>query len=581
MLTMIRKCLPTTNWVMSDTNRDAQHLLVRELGIHWIISSILTSRDIRTPGEARKYLYPSLHDLHNPFLMKDMLPGVTRLIKAIYHGEKIVVYGDYDADGITSVAVLVKFLRDIHADVFYYIPDRIDEGYGLNKKAIDRIRDNGANLIITVDCGISDCDEIRYARSLGLDTIILDHHEVSDSLPNAVAAINPKRPDCPFPMKHLAAVGIVFNFLIALRGNLRKDGFWQGKPYPNLKEYLDLVALGTIGDICPMIDENRIFTRVGLELLTEGKRAGIRALKEICGADSQAVDSERASFALIPRINAAGRVGLPDDAVELLLSDEMDKTRELALKLDQYNRRRRALERSILEEIIERIENAANDRNRTALVLASEKWHPGVIGIVASKIADRYDRPAILISLKNGIGKGSGRSIANFNIYQGLRECEDYLISYGGHRFAAGISIMEEDIEQFADTLDEIVRENVQPSDFVSATFIDAQCHLNDITHELLSQMELLAPFGSRNPEPVLCVRNVNAFSPSVVGNNHLRMRVSESGVSRNTIWFSQGHFIHDLCDSCLDIAFTPQLNYWNGASDIQLKMKDIAIRRN
>ncbi len=578
---MLRKCLPTTNWVISDACQDAQCLLVRELGIHWIISSILTNREIRTPADARKYLYPSLHDLQNPFLLKDMLPGVNRLIQAVYNQEKIVVYGDYDADGITSVALLVKFLRDIQADVSYYIPDRIEEGYGLNNKAIGMIRDQGARLIITVDCGISDYDEVRHAGSLGLDTIILDHHEVSDPLPQAVAAINPKRPDCSFPVKNLAAVGIVFNFLIALRGSLRKDGFWHNRPYPNLKDYLDLVALGTIGDICPMIGENRIFARVGLELLTEGKRVGIRALKEICGVDSQTVDSEKASFSLIPRINAAGRVGLPNDAVELLLCDDPVAARELALKLDTYNRRRRALERNILEEIIENIEKTINDQNRTAFVMASEKWHPGVIGIVASKIVDRYDRPAILISLKNGVGKGSGRSIANFNIYQGLKECENYLLSYGGHRFAAGISIREEDIEQFANMLDEIVRENVQQSDFISPTFIDAQCHLSEITHELLAQMELLAPFGSSNPEPVLCVRNVNASAPSIVGKNHLRMRVSEAGVSRNSIWFSQGHFIHDLHDSSLDIAFTPQINYWNGASDIQLKMKDITIRRN
>jgi len=578
---MYRKCLPTTNWIMSDVNQEAQDLLAREFGIHWIISSILTGRDIRTPGDARKYLYPSLHDLHNPFLMKDMLLGVNRLIQAVYNGEKIVAYGDYDADGITSVAVLVKFLREIRADVCYYIPDRIEEGYGLNKKAVDRIKNSGARLIVTVDCGISDRDEVLYAGSIGLDTIILDHHEVSGPIPKAVAAINPKRPDCAFPMKDLAAVGIVFNFLIALRGKLRENGFWSGKPYPNLKEYLDLVALGTIGDICPMTDENRIFARVGLGLLTEGKRVGIRALKEISGLESQAVDSEKASFSLIPRINAAGRVGFPGDAVELLLCDSYDTARELALRLDSYNRKRRALEKNILEEIIEDIEKMQNIQDRTAFVMASEKWHPGVIGIVASKIADRYDRPAILISLKDGIGKGSGRSIPSFNIFQGLRECEDYLISYGGHRYAAGISILEEDIEQFADTLDEIVRVNMLKSDFISATVIDAQCHLNDITHELLSQMELLAPFGSKNPAPVLCVRNVNVSSPAMVGKNHLRMRVSEAGVSRNTIWFSQGQFIHDLNDSSLDIVFTPQINYWNGASDIQLKMKDVTRSGN
>lgn len=575
---MTTPTLPTTHWKLPEANEETQHLLVRELGVSPVISQMLINRNILNPDDAKKHLSPSLNDLHNPFLLKDMQEGVDRLIKAVYNREKVLIYGDYDADGITSVALLVKFLREIHDDVAYYIPDRISEGYSLNIGAIDKIKSEGAKLIITVDCGISDYDEVSHANSLGMDIIILDHHEVPDRIPNAIAAINPNRGDCRFPFKHLAGVGVAFNFLIALRGKLREDGFWENRKYPNLKEYLDLVALGTIGDLSPMIDENRIFARTGLDLITENKRVGLGALRKVSGTETSVVDSRVASFNLIPRINAAGRIGSPDDAVQLLLTDDINEAAEIARKLDAYNRERQGMEKVILSEILDTIDTTIDLRKTSSIVLASDKWHPGVIGIVASRLVERYYRPAMLISLKDGIGRGSGRSITEFNMYQGLKRCDSMFLSFGGHRYAAGISIREEDIKEFGSRFDEIIRETLPVSDIIPQTIIDAQCSLNEINNELVSQIEMLAPFGSMNPEPVLCVRNVNVKSPSIVGNNHLRMRINGDGISCNSIWFNKGHFIDTLSGSTFDIVFTPQINHWNGTSSIQLKMKDMAV---
>jgi len=572
-------CLPVTQWRFSLEQEDITEQLSNEFGILPVISKILMSRNIVNLADAKKYLFPSLNDLHNPFLMKDMDKAVHRVIQAIQHKEKIVVFGDYDADGITSIAVMLKFFRVLLPETDFYIPDRIGEGYGLNRSAIDFLKSRDVNLLITVDCGVSDLECVAYASTLGIDTIILDHHEVPEIIPRAVAVINPHRPDCPFPFKHLAGVGIAFNFLISLRGKLRQEGFWHDRKYPNLKNYLDLVALGTIGDISPLVDENRIFTKIGLDLITEDRRVGLKALKEICGLDTQVMDTNKASFCLIPRINAAGRVGSPMEAVKLLLTDDLAEARDIAKVLDGYNRKRQAIEKTILQEILEEIAKTIDPLQKSSLVFASANWHPGVIGIVAARLVDRFYRPAILISLRNGIGKGSGRSIADFNIYQGLKKCDSLLLSYGGHQYAAGISIREEDIEEFKHLLEGVIREDIQPVNMISQTTIDAQCQLHDVNHDLLAQIAMLAPFGSRNPEPVLCVRNVNVTASNVVGNNHLRLRLNGDGVSCNGIWFSKGHFIKQLTSGTTsDIAFTPQFNYWNGVNEIQLKMKDMSV---
>ncbi|MCX7634698.1 MAG: single-stranded-DNA-specific exonuclease RecJ [Syntrophales bacterium] len=572
--------LPVTQWRFSSGNDGLCDQIERELRLLPVMTRIMANRGLANVDDARRYLYPSLRDLHNPFLMKDMDKGVRRIIKAIFGKEGIMIYGDYDADGITSVVALFKFLKLTTDNVRYYIPDRIEEGYGLNRRAIDRMKDMGVALILTVDCGISDAEHVAYAKARGMDVIILDHHEVPATIPDAVAVINPNRQDCRYPFRYLAGVGIAFNFLIALRGRLRQEGFWSRRPYPNLREYLDLVALGTIGDISPLTGENRIFVKIGLDLITEDRRVGIRALKEICGMENQAIDTNKASFCLIPRINAAGRVGSPREAVDLLLTDNIEEAREIARRLDGYNRKRQAMEKAILQDILDEIKKNIDPSTRRSLVFASRDWHPGVIGIVASRLVDRYCRPAILISLKDGIGKGSGRSIGHFNIYEGLRKCESLLLSYGGHQFAAGISIKEEDIDEFSRLLDEIIEADIDMDSMVSQTMIDTECQLCDVNHELLAQISLLAPFGSGNPEPILCVRQVNVTATGVVGNNHLRMRVCGDGVVCNSIWFSQGQFFNHVHRSVSDIAFTPQINYWNGASEIQLKVRDMALHR-
>jgi len=568
--------LPLTTWKFREKRPDREEILEKELKIHPVLSRILARRGITEPDEARKFLYPSLYDLPSPFLMKDMKKGVDRLIHAIYNHEKVLIYGDYDADGITGVSILMRFLSGITPHLEFYIPDRIDEGYGLNTEVISRFKQQGVSLIITVDCGISDMEEVSYAHALGIDVIILDHHEVPAIVPPAAAVINPKQSTCAFPFKHLAAVGIAFNFLIALRGRLRAAGFWTSRPYPNLKEYLDLVALGTIGDICSLTGENRIFVKIGLNLITEAKRVGIKALKEVAGLANEVIDVNRASFALVPRINAAGRVGSPREAVELLTSEDYPHALELARRLEGYNRKRQAMEREILEEIVSKIKGSLDLSGRKSFVMASQNWHPGIIGIVASRIADRFGRPTILISLKDGVGKGSGRSINNFNIYEGLQRLSPLLISFGGHQSAAGISILEKDIASFSQLFEEIVDEKSAAMKVTPHTFIDAHCHLMHLNLDLMDQLVLLAPFGQDNPEPVLWTKEVSVTDISVVGNNHLRLKVKGDNAVHTSIWFNQGDLSRFINEGLFSIAFTPQINEWNGFSEVQLMMRDL-----
>jgi len=573
--------IPTTRWKFPEPDTDTETMLREELGIQALTSRILVNRHIVNTDQAGKFFSPALADLHSPFLMRDMSKGVERVIQAIHRNEPLIVYGDYDADGITATVCLVKFLREIHPGVSYYIPDRLSEGYGLNREAVDHIRSRGIRIIITVDCGITDHEAIDYARSQGIETIILDHHKVPDTLPRAAAVINPQRSDCTFPFKYMAAVGIVFNFLIALRGSLRTAGFWSRKPYPNLRDYLDLVTIGTLGDISPLLDENRIFVKAGMELINEGKRPGIRALKDRAPfSQSGPIDATDVSFYLVPRINAAGRLGSTEDAVRLLLTEDPLEAARLAERLDGFNRERQEIERDILEDILHRIRLDQTVRERGFLVFASEKWHPGVIGIVASKLVDRFYRPAILISLREGIGKGSGRSIEEFNLYDGLKKsCEPLLLGYGGHRYAAGISIRQEDIDELASTLNRAILETMDPSEFIPRTTIDAECRLEEIGPELMEDFSRLSPFGNANPEPVLCTREIRVKSPVVLKNNHLRMQIHDRETSHGSIWFRKAHlFSHISIDGRLDIAFTPQMNHWNGVSSIQLKMRDAAV---
>ncbi|MBN1829068.1 MAG: single-stranded-DNA-specific exonuclease RecJ [Deltaproteobacteria bacterium] len=572
--------LPTTRWIIADEKLPERiYEYSSNLSVLPIISTMLINRGVSDVNEGRRFLSPSLKDLHNPFLMRDMEEAVSRILRAVAGKEHIVVYGDYDADGITATAILVLFLRSIGASVSYYIPDRITEGYGLNLRAIGTLKERGCSLIVTVDCGVSDFDEVAYATSLGVDCIVVDHHEVPSRLPAAVAVINPHREDCSFPCKYLAGAGVAFNVLIALRSRLRAAAFWDGRPYPNLKDYLDLVALGTIGDLVPLVDENRIFAKVGLDVLSKTSRPGLRALKRRSGADRSILTAEVLSFALIPRINAAGRMGTATAAVELLLTKDEGQAAVLTERLESYNQRRKEVEIAILESVVAAIERDPSLGEQRSFVFASKRWHPGVIGIVASKLVDRYYRPTVLFCLKDGIGRGSGRSIEEFNLFGGIsKRCAPFLVTYGGHQYAAGCTIREENIDLFSQALEGAIREDLGHHIPLPTTHIDGLFDISGITTDLLNQIDLLSPFGPMNPEPLLCMSGVKAQSLTLVGNNHLKMQLANDEHRCDSIWFSKGEYGAMLRDAMLSIVYTPQINEWNGERKIQLKVRDVRI---
>lgn len=570
-------------WRVKEPDHALQKALAASLNISPLTSQILINRGIADTEEAGRFLSSTLSDLRSPLEMKGMKEGVERVIKALRKGEKIAIYGDYDVDGITATSALYLFLKDAGCDVTYYIPERIREGYGLNPEAVKRLSGGGVTLMITVDCGISNCREVRLAKGLGMDVIITDHHEVPDEIPPACAVINPKQPDCPFPFKSLAGVGVAFNMMIALRAALRDEGFWDGREAPNLREYLDLVALGTVADVVPLVDENRIFVKYGLMELSDPRKPGILALKEVSGLKDTAVSSDMVGYRLAPRINAAGRVGRGEDGVRLLTSTSYDEALGIAKLLDEGNRERQVLEEQILREAREMIDSMPSMKSRRSIVLASEGWHPGVIGIVASRIAEAYYRPTVLIAVREGMGKGSARSIHSFMLYEGLKECSHLLDAFGGHDYAAGLSLKAGNIGPFREEFERIASERLSDEDMIPEIEIDATLDLKDVTEELINELEGLAPYGEANREPLLCSTGLGVADCRVVGNNHLKLKVRQSGTMRDAIGFGMGSGLDGLNglsgSNGLSIAFIPQINIWNGGKSIQLKLKDLRVK--
>ena len=563
-------------WRVREPELALQKTLAASLNISTITSQLLINRGISDIQQAERFLSSTLSDIRSPLGMKGMKEGVERVLKALHNKEKIAIYGDYDVDGITSTSILLMFLKSAGAYVSYYIPERIAEGYGLNADAISKLAERGVTLLITVDCGISDHAELKLAKELGMDVVVTDHHEVPGDLPPAYAIINPKQSGCPFPFKNLAGVGVAFNFIIALRATLRDEGFWKEKEVPNLKEYLDLVALGTIADVVPLVDENRIFVKYGLMELTASTKPGIIALKEISGLNDVPINAGMVGYRLAPRINAAGRVGKGVDGVRLLTSESYDEAASIAKLLDDGNKERQGLEEVILREATGMVESGLIS-DRKSIVLASESWHPGVIGIVASRIAEKYYRPTVMIAIKDGVGKGSARSIHSFMLYEGLKECSHLLKEFGGHDYAAGLSINEENIEKFRDAFERVASNKLSDEDMVPEMDIDATMDLNDVTEGLVNELDNLAPFGEANPEPLLCSTGLGIADCKVVGNNHLKMRVKQGRTVRDAIGFGMGNL--NLSPGInLDTAFIPQINLWNGGKSIQLKLKDVRI---
>ena len=523
------------------------------------------------------FLSASLSDLHSPFLMKDMDKAVTRIARALKDRQKIVIYGDYDVDGITGTAILYNFLQELGGDCSYFIPEREKEGYGLNLEAIRQFKEKGAGLLITVDCGIGDFEEVSSAHEQGMDAIITDHHEIPDRLPPADAVLNPKQKDCPFPFKDLAGVGIAFNLLIALRSYLRDTGYFGNEAPPNLKEYLDLVSLGTVADMVPLVDENRIFVKYGLKFLTNGSRVGIKALKEVSGLKDVPITTGHIGFRLGPRINAPGRIDRAEEGLKLLITKDAQEAESLAKSLEGMNSRRQQIENEIVREIKERIEKDERFLEKRSLVLSSSNWHPGVIGICASRIVEEYYRPTVLIALDGEKGKGSARSIEAFHLYNGLKGCESLLEGFGGHKHAAGLTILTGKIEEFEKAFEEIAFQSLEEEHLIPRINIDAEINLKEVTENFIDELDRLSPFGYSNPEPTFSSFDLKLYSSMVVKNGHLKMKIKEEGAFYDAIGFNMGnHF--PLSDQKIRLAFVPQFNTWQGIKNIQLRIKDIKI---
>lgn len=560
-------------WSIKTGDAETVGRIAAHCAISPLLARLLANRGITEPAEAARFLSSTLSDLYDPFQLLGMEAAVYRLCTALEHGERVCIHGDYDVDGVTSVALLVSFLRAVGFDVFYHIPLRLEDGYGLSSAGLQSIARQGARVVVTVDCGITAVEEAQLATSLGIDLIITDHHTPGEILPEACAVLNPLRPGCPFPCKTLAGVGVAFNLMIALRSRLREKGWFAGRPEPNLRQYLDLVALGTVADVVPLVDENRIFVKYGLAALTTGERLGIRALKEVAGVTGE-VGCGAVGFRLAPRLNAAGRLEDAAQGVELMLTDDPRSAAAIAADLDASNAERQALERQILQDAVSMVKENPDLKGKKSIVLASNEWHPGVIGIVASRIVEMFHRPTILIALQDGNGKGSGRSIPRFHLYDALKACSDHLLKFGGHKHAAGLSIEETILEEFTERFDEVASGLLSPEDLTPDLLIDAEMAPADLTLELAGEVASLKPFGMGNPEPVFVCRGMEVEDARILKEQHLKLRLVSNGLRFDAIAFNMAR--QRPTGRLVDIAFTLDINTWNGRSSLQLRVKDV-----
>lgn len=562
-------------WVFEPSDQTQCESLADELDIHPVVAKALFQRGLTNAESASAFLTPSLNQMHDPFLMKGVKEGCELVLEALENGDKIVVHGDYDVDGISSSSVLYEFLRDIGAQVSFFIPRRDKEGYGLNIETIRRVQSEGAQMLITTDCGISNVDEIVLAKALGMKAIIVDHHTVPAILPPADAILNPLQPGCEFPFKQLAAVGVAFNFVIALRSTLRERGVFKFVPEPDLRNYMDLVALGTIADVVPLVDENRIFVRFGLDVLSKRHRAGVSALIERACSEFDVATTQTVSFQLAPRLNAAGRMGDASICVELLTTRSYATAVKLAAQLEELNRARQASEREIMREALEQAEQQAA-LGRPILIVVGDDWNRGVLGIVASRLMEKYNRPAILIGVEDGVGKGSARSTNGINLIAALTSVADILQNFGGHTSAAGVALGAEHVDEFKTRVNaEVARMLEDGATMTPKLNISAELSLEDIDDDLLDDIDRLAPFGMGNPEPVFVANSIRATRTKVVGKKHLRARFHEGTCAFDAIGFSMGD-AKDLLNGDVSIAFVPKRAKRQGRSKLELHLKDI-----
>jgi len=549
--------------------------LAREAGVTGLQAQLLINRGITEKSEAATFLSPGLSQMADPMLMKGMAEGVEAILTAIENQEKITIYGDYDADGLTATALLLNFFSDLGIPAAPYVPNRLREGYGLNREALRRINEAGTGLIITVDCGVSSREEIALARELCLNVVVTDHHQVSGTSQPDCPMINPHQPGCPFPFKYLAGVGLAFYLAVAVRAALRKKGWFNGRPEPDLREYLDLVALGTIADRVPLTGQNRMLVKGGLARMPDSRWPGIRAMMEAAGVKPSAITSDDLAFRLAPRLNAPGRLGDSDAGLNILRVAGNEAARALARILDVANSRRQTLEQNILDRVEDMIRREDLTTDRRTLLLWGDNWHQGVLGIVASRLVDRYHRPSLVVGVKDGVASGSGRSIDGFNLYQALNRLASLFKKFGGHAHAAGFRLDEGNLEVLKTGLEELAGSQLSDPDMVPSVQVDSHLLLEDIDRQTIRDIAALSPFGEKNPEPVFLARSVHVLGSRVVGDRHLKLQLGQKEAVLEAIGFGLGRY-HPLRGERVDILFTPELNRWQGSESIQLKIADL-----
>ena len=555
-------------WQIYEVDEEKVEKLSQKYNLNKLLSTILVNRNIVDEEDIRLFLKPTRNDFHNPFLITDMEIAIKRIIEAIDKKERVTIYGDYDVDGITSITVLKSFLKDRGLEVSQYIPNRLNEGYGLNRNAIEKIHKNGCDLMITVDCGISAIDEINYANELGIETIVTDHHEPGSQLPKALAVIDNKRKDSTYPFRELAGVGVVFKLIQAL-------GIKLGLKEEEYLKYLDIVCIGTISDIVPLVDENRVIAKLGLLLIRQTKNIGLRSIINASGYKK--IDSNSISFGIAPRINACGRMGKAEDALKLFLSENLNEVSSLTAKLNEYNRLRQDTEKKIFDSAVKEIEEDNLDKNAT-IIVGGHNWHHGVIGIVSSKITEMYFKPSILLSFEeDGIGTGSGRSIPGFDLHEALNKCTDTIEKFGGHSMAIGITIKKEKFEDFKKEFEEVAR-NSKIDEIVPIINIDAKIDFSTINKEMVDSLKELEPFGEGNKMPVFAFKNLKIDSiRALTEGKHLKLTLKEGNTVVNAIGFNMGKFAEEYrIGDKVDVVGVLEINTFNGVDTVQINMKDI-----
>jgi single-stranded-DNA-specific exonuclease len=562
-------------WTYYDTHPQVDQIM-ELINVPRVIAQILLNRGVDTFDEARFFLKPTMDDLHNPFLMAGMEQAIERIASAIEKNEHIMIFGDYDVDGTTSTTLLYLTVKLLTDQVSYFIPDRLKEGYGLSLYGIQVAKERGAGLILAVDCGITANKEVDQARLMGLDVIIIDHHVPGETLPDAVAVLNPKRMDCDYPFKELCGVGLAYKVAQALAEQV-------GLPDHAVYTHMDLVALGTTADIVPLRDENRVLTKYGLAMMQETKKVGLQALISAAGLKQKEIVSGHVVFGLAPRINAAGRMGDANRVVRLLTTENREEADQLAEELNMENIQRRQQDSVAFEEARDVVENDAFLSEASGIVLASERWHPGIIGIVASRMVEAFSRPVIMIAMNGDTGRGSARTMGDFHLYNAIKECADLLIQFGGHHHAAGLSIARENVTAFQQRFHEVVTANATPEDFISRLTIDSEIEFNEVTPRLMKLLKMLGPFGPDNNHPVLASRNLTLVGPpNIIGSEktHLKFKVRQNNHVIDAIGFGMADYADQLRaqPNRVHLVYTLEENTWQGKTSTQLRIKDIVV---